>query len=155
MNKYMKIAFEEALKGMESGEGGPFGACVVKDGEIIAAAHNKVILSNDPTMHAEIAAIRAACEKLSSFDLNGCEIYSTCQPCPMCLGAIFWAKIPRLYYGCSEADAEKIGFADKLIYEAIRNGLENQNNLNIYKINRNECLALFEKWEEKQDKNMY
>jgi len=155
MNKHMKTALEEAFKGMKDGDGGPFGAVIVKNNEIVAAAHNKVLATNDPTMHAEIAAIRIASDKLGRFDLNDCEIYSTCQPCPMCLGAIFWAKIPKLYYGSDESDAEKIGFDDKFIYEAIRGGLENQNKLVIEKIDRKECLDVFNKWEKKQDKNMY
>ena len=155
MNEFMKTALDMAFKGMNSGQGGPFGAAIVQNGAIISVAHNRVLATNDPTMHAEIAAIRAACEKLGRFDLSDCEIYSTCQPCPMCLGAIFWAKIPTLYYGCTEDDAEKIGFSDKFIYDAIRGGLENQNKLEILKIDREKCLEAFKAWEEKQDKNMY
>ena len=155
MNSYIKKALEEAFKGMESGQGGPFGAVIVQNGEIIAAAHNKVLATNDPTMHAEIAAIRQASAKLGRFDLSDCEIYSTCQPCPMCLGAVFWAKIPKLYYGCTESDAEEIGFDDKFIYEAIRTGLENQDKLKIETLGRQECLEAFKAWEEKQDKQKY
>jgi guanine deaminase len=155
MNSYMKKALEEAFRGMESGQGGPFGAVIVQNGEIIAAAHNKVLATNDPTMHAEIAAIRQASAKLGRFDLSDCEIYSTCQPCPMCLGAVFWAKIPKLYYGCTESDAEEIGFDDRFIYEAIRTGLENQDKLKIETLGRQECLEVFKAWEEKQDKQKY
>ncbi|MCL2697494.1 MAG: nucleoside deaminase [Oscillospiraceae bacterium] len=155
MNRFMKKALEEAFKGMESGQGGPFGAAVVQNGEIIACSHNKVLVSNDPTMHAEIAAIRIAAEKLGRFDLSDCEIYSTCQPCPMCLGAVFWAKIPKLYYGCSENDAAEIGFDDAFIYETIRGGFESQDKLKIEVTDREECLKAFRAWEEKEDKTMY
>jgi len=155
MNIYMKAALEQAFKGMQSGQGGPFGAVIVRDGEIISAAHNQVLGTNDPTMHAEVAAIRAACEKLGRFDLYDCEIYSTCQPCPMCLGAIFWAKLPKLYYGCSEHDAAAIGFDDAFIYDAIRNGTDSQNKLKAIIMERDECLTAFKAWDEKEDKEMY
>jgi guanine deaminase len=155
MNMYMKMALEQAREGMDSGQGGPFGAVIVRSGEVVAAAHNKVLTTNDPTMHAEVAAIRIASEKLGRFDLGDCELYSTCQPCPMCLGAIFWAKIPKLFYGADENDAAGIGFDDRFIYEAIRGGLENQSKLAIEKIHRGECLELFKAWEEKENKEMY
>jgi guanine deaminase len=155
MNKFMKAALDEAFKGMESGQGGPFGAVIVQNGEIIAAAHNQVLGTNDPTMHAEVAAIREACAKLGRFDLNDCEIYATCQPCPMCLGAIFWAKLPKLYYGCNEHDAAAIGFDDAFIYDAIRKGLDNQSKLEINKLDRAECLTAFKAWDEKENKEMY
>lgn len=153
MNRFMKTALEEAYKGMESGSGGPFGAVIVQNNEIIAASHNQVLSTNDPTMHAEIAAIRIAAEKLGRFDLSDCEIYSTCQPCPMCLGAVFWAKIPKLYYGCTDEDAEKIGFDDKFIYDFIRGS--GSDRLEIVEINREECLEAFKAWDEKQDKTQY
>jgi guanine deaminase len=151
----MEKALELAFKGMESGQGGPFGAVIVQNNKIIAAAHNRVLGTNDPTMHAEIAAIRTACEKLGRFDLHDCEIYSTCMPCPMCLGAIFWAKIPKLYFGCNENDAAGIGFDDKFIYDAIKNNFGNQSKLMIEKMNREECLTAFKAWGEKADKVMY
>ena len=154
MNEFMRIALDEAFKGMNSGKGGPFGAVIVQNGAIIVASHNQVLSTNDPTMHAEIAAIRIASEKLGRFDLSDCEIYSTCQPCPMCLGAIFWAKIPKLYYGCTEQDAEKIGFADKFIYDFIRDG-DCKGKLEIVKINREECLEAFKIWENKTDRTEY
>ncbi|MCL2637111.1 MAG: nucleoside deaminase [Oscillospiraceae bacterium] len=155
MNLHMKKALEEAFKGMESGQGGPFGAAIVQENTIIACSHNQVLATNDPTMHAEIAAIRIAADKLGRFDLSDCEIYSTCQPCPMCLGAIFWAKIPKLYYGCNENDAAEIGFDDAFIYEAIRGGIESQDRLKIEIIDREECLKAFKAWEEKEDKRQY
>ena len=151
----MQIAFEEGLNNIQSGEGGPFGAVVVRGGEVIARASNKVLLTNDPTMHAEIAAMRLACEKLGRFDLPDCEIYSTCQPCPMCMGAIFWARIPKLHYGALDSDADAIGFSDKFIYDAIRSNFNGQDLLAIEIIDREGCLELFRAWENKQDKRMY
>ena len=155
MNNYMQLAIEEGFKNIQSGDGGPFGAVIVRDGEVIARAHNKVLLTNDPTMHAEIAAIRLACERLGRFDLPDCEIYSTCQPCPMCMGAIFWAKIPRLYYGALDSEADAIGFSDKFIYDAIRADFHGQDSLDIEIIDREACLALFRTWENKPDRKMY
>ncbi|MCL2755013.1 MAG: nucleoside deaminase, partial [Oscillospiraceae bacterium] len=116
-SSYMGLAIEEAQRGMEAGHGGPFGAMIVRVGgdgsiEILAKEHNRVLETNDPTMHAEVAAIRKACGTLRRFSLHDCEIYSTCMPCPMCLGAIMWAKIPRLFYGCTAKDAAEIGFDD-------------------------------------------
>lgn len=151
---YMKIAIKEADKGMDSGDGGPFGAVIVKDGEIISVAHNEVIGSNDPTAHAEVLAIRRASEKLGRFDLSDCEIYSTCEPCPMCFSAIHWAKIKKLYYGCDNRDAAKIGFDDKFIYDVIR-GKENDSTLESVQTDRDECIRLFNTWEQKTDKVPY
>lgn len=155
MNKYMRLALEEGFKNIASGEGGPFGAVIVRDGEVVACVRNKVLRSNDPTMHAEMVAIRQACEKLGSFDLSDCEIYSTCLPCPMCMGAIFWARIPKLYYGASDSDAAAIGFSDKFIYDAIRADFQGQSELAIESVDREGCLELFKAWENKQDKEMY
>ena len=114
MNKFMKMAIDEARKGICDGHGGPFGAVVVKDGKVIAKGHNKVVLNNDPTCHGEIDAIRKACKKLGTFDLDGCEIYTTGYPCPMCFGAIMWSSIDRIYYGCDLKENEEIGFSDKI-----------------------------------------
>ena len=155
MNKYMQAAVEEGLKNIQSGEGGPFGAVIVRNGELIARARNKVLLTNDPTMHAEIIAIRQACEALGRFDLSDCELYSTCLPCPMCIGAIFWARIPKLYYGALDSDADAIGFSDKFIYDAIRADFQGQKVLVIESVDREGCLALFRAWESKQDREMY
>ena len=119
-NEFFNIAILEAEDGMKNNDGGPFGAVVVMDGKIIAQAHNEVISSNDPTAHAEIIAIRRASKKLGRFDLSDCELYSTCEPCPMCFSAIHWAKIKTLYFGCNNRDAAKIGFDDKFIYDVIR-----------------------------------
>ena len=123
-DEFMDIAIEEASEGLQKREGGPFGAVIVKDGEIIARAHNMVLQHNDPTAHAEVTCIRKACAKLGTFNLKGCEIYSTCQPCPMCFGAIHWANLDKCCYGCRDVDAEKGGFSDKKIYQAIRGEVE-------------------------------
>jgi len=155
MNEYMKIALDEGLSGIISGTGGPFGAVIERDGEVIARAHNRVLETQDPTMHAEIAAIRAACETLGRFSLHDCVIYSTCQPCPMCLGAIIWAKIPKLYYGCINSDAARIGFDDEFIYNALRGDLSDIDGFSAENIDRGECLKLFGKWTEMPDREMY
>ena len=110
MNEFMQLAIYKAREGMQRGHGGPFGAVIVKDGQVIASAHNEVLKENDPTSHAEIQAIRAASEKLDTHDLSGCELYTTGKPCPMCRGAIQWAKIEKVYYGCDYEDAKRIGF---------------------------------------------
>ncbi len=154
MNKYMKAAYNEALKNIEGHEGGPFGAVIVKDGEIIAAANNQVLATNDPTMHAEIAAIRIATKKLGRFSLDDCSIFATCEPCPMCMAAIIWAKIPKLYYGANRKDAESIGFDDNYIYEFIK-GTAVEKSTSVGVLDRYECIELFGKWMKKEDKEMY
>ncbi|MBW6488651.1 nucleoside deaminase [Sulfurimonas sp.] len=135
MNKFMYQAVKEAFKGVQQSHGGPFGAVVVKDGKILSKAHNQVLKTNDPTAHAEINAIKKASKKLKTFDLSGCEIYTTCMPCAMCLGAIKWANIKTVYYGASSKDADKIGFRDQKFYE--------KNNLKIINIDRAESLEPF------------
>lgn len=147
MNIFMHEAVKEAFKGVKSNHGGPFGAVVVKDGKIIAKAHNSVLKSNDPTSHAEMGAIRKASKKLGTFDLSGCEIYSTCMPCPMCLGAIEWANIKTVFYGASSQDADAIGFRDQKFYE--------KEFLEIKNIDREECLKPFFLWQNKEDKIIY
>lgn len=119
MNKYIELALEEAKKGVLAGKGGPFGAVIVKDGQILSIASNEVLYSNDPTAHAEILAIRRASEKLQNYDLSGCIIYATGNPCPMCLAAIIWANIKKVYYSASVEAAEKIGFRDSMIFRHI------------------------------------
>jgi len=151
----MQMAVEEGFKNIRSGDGGPFGAVIVRDGAVIARARNKVLLTQDPTMHAEMIAIRRACETLGRFDLSDCELYSTCLPCPMCIGAIFWARISKLHYGAHDADADAIGFSDKIIYDAIRTGFQGQGALAIEALDREGCLELFRAWEHKLDKKMY
>ena len=147
MNSFMLQAVNEAFCGVERNHGGPFGAVVVKSGKIIAKAHNQVLKNNDPTAHAEINAIKKASKKLGTFDLSGCEIYTTCMPCPMCLGAIKWANIKTVYYGASSKDADKIGFRDLELYE--------KEALELKSIDREECLKPFEAWSAKEDKILY
>ena len=117
MNEFMKLAIEEVKEGITYGHGGPFGAVIVKNGEVIAKGHNHVVINNDPTCHGEIDAIRKACKKLGTFDLSGCELYTTHYPCPMCAGAIQWSNIKKIYYGCTVDDTANIGFRDKEFYE--------------------------------------
>lgn len=122
--KYMRHAIELGRKGMQAGEGGPFGTVIVKNGEIIGEGWNRVIATNDPTAHGEIMAIRDACKRTNSFILSGCELYTSGEPCPMCLGAIYWARIDRIFYGFGVQDAAEIGFDDKFIYEQLAKPLE-------------------------------
>lgn len=145
MNKYMKIAKECAEKGSSHNEGGPFGAVIVDaKGNIIAEANNMVLKNNDPTAHAEVTAIRKACEKLGTYDLSDCTIYTSCEPCPMCLSAITWANIKNVYYACTRNDANEIGFRDNAIYEFLEG--KNKSLLNIEEIDREECLKVFEEY---------
>lgn len=147
MNYFMNQAVKEAFSGVEHNHGGPFGAVIVKDGKIISKAHNQVIKNNDPTAHAEMSAIKKASKKLGTFDLSGCEIYTTCMPCPMCLGAIKWANIKTVYYGASSRDADEIGFRDEEFYE--------KETLELKNIDRDECLKPFKAWSAKEDKTLY
>ena len=151
MNKFMNIAIKEAYKGISLGHGGPFGAVFVKDGKVISKGHNHVIANNDPTCHGEIDAIRKACKKLKTFDLSGCDIYTTGYPCPMCLGAILWANINMVYYGCNTTDTELIGFRDKKFEERI-----SQHQFSFcHELDRNECLKLYNEYNSIKDKTNY
>ena len=145
MNIYMKTAFEEARKGMHCEKGGPFGAVIVKDGEILCAASNEVLWSNDPTAHAEITAIRRVSQKLQSYDLSGCVLYATGEPCPMCLSAIVWANIRTVYYAAAASEAEKIGFRDSMIYRHLRG---EEQILDIRQIDSEEGPALYEEYQQ-------
>lgn len=145
MDPYMKVALDEALYGLRKKEGGPFGAVIVKDGEIIARGHNQVISSHDPTAHAEIVAIRAASSLLQRFDLSDCILYTTCEPCPMCFGAIHWAKIPLVIYGATRTDASEIGFDDNLIYEFLA-GRATDDQLTLKQSDRDACLQVFKEY---------
>jgi guanine deaminase len=147
----MKIAINEAKKGISLGHGGPFGAVIVKDGKIISQGHNHVVVNNDPTCHGEIDAIRKACKTLNTFDLLGCEIYTTGYPCPMCFCAILWANIDKVYYGCNTTDTEIIGFRDKEFEESIP---ERKSNL-CEEMDRNECLKLYNEYNVIQNKTRY
>jgi tRNA(Arg) A34 adenosine deaminase TadA len=152
--KFMQRAIELAREGMEAGAGGPFGAVVVKDGEIIAEGFNGVTSNNDPTAHAEVTAIRAACQKLGTFQLTDCEIYTSCEPCPMCLGAIYWARPKKVYYACNREDAAAIDFDDQLIYDEIDAGIENRQ-IPFVQFQRDNALAVFKVWKNKTDKIEY
>ena len=151
MNAYMQIAIEEAKEGIRKGHGGPFGAVIVKDGEIIAKGHNNVVAYNDPTCHGEIDAIRKSCKKLGTFDLSGCEIYTTGYPCPMCMCAILWANIDKVYYGCNTTDTELIGFRDKDFEDSIA-----QRKIEMCEeLDRDECLKLYQEYDKILDKTNY
>jgi len=152
MNQWMQIAYNEATTGMLANDGGPFGAVIIKDAKLIASSHNEVLKTKDSTAHAEIIAIRKACKELDSFDLSGCVLYTTCLPCPMCLGAIFWARISTVYYGANEDDAARGGFDDKRFYEMMRG--ENQD-LTLKQINHKENAKLFDRWLKKSDREIY
>ena len=151
--KFMRLAIEKSLESVDNC-GGPFGAVVVKDGEVVAVASNSVTLDNDPTAHAEVNAIRMACKKLDTFDLSGCEIYASCEPCPMCLASIYWARIGKLYYANTKVDADKIGFSDSFIYEEFAKP-ESERSIKVVKMLRNEAIKAFENWEKKGDKIDY
>lgn len=138
----MKIALDEAYEGIRNGDGGPFGSCIVKNNEIISSGHNHVLTNNDPTCHGEVDAIRKACEKLGTFDLSECELYTTGEPCPMCLCACMWANIKKVYYGCTLLDNEMIGFRDEDFDEKF-GGREKFGDY-LEMIDRDECLKLFE-----------
>ena len=153
MNEYMKIAKECAEHGANAGEGGPFGAVITdKAGNIISKGNNRVLVSNDPTAHAEVTVIREACQKLGTYDLSGYILYTSCEPCPMCLSAIIWANIKEIYYGCTREDAGSIGFRDDAIYEYLAG--HNKELINLKQINREECISLFEEYQ-KKNKTIY
>ncbi|MFA6755358.1 MAG: nucleoside deaminase [Bacilli bacterium] len=150
--KYMELAIKEARKGIKDGHGGPFGAVIVKDDVIIAKAHNEVIKNNDPTCHGEMMAIHKACKKLKTFDLSGCEIYTTGEPCPMCLAALLWANIRKIYYGCNIEDTAKIGFRDSKFYDLSEEG--NRDKL-MKELSREDCLKLYDEYKHMKDKEKY
>ena len=158
MNEYMKIAKELSDNNLKTNDGGPFGACVVKDGKIIGKGSNHVLANNDPTAHAEIMAIRDACKNINSYDLSGTELYTSCYPCPMCLSAIIWSNIKKVYYGNAKEDAAKIGFRDDFIYEYIKNLTDKSKKedvLSLECINKEETIETFNKYLEKEDKIIY
>jgi tRNA(Arg) A34 adenosine deaminase TadA len=150
----MARAIELALENVRSGCGGPFAALVVKDGKIVAEGTNRVTLTNDPTAHAEVVAIREACRALRSFQLTGCEIYTTCEPCPMCMCAIYWARPAKVVCACTAADAAQAGFDDSLIYDQLRIS-HDQRKIPMAQLMREEALEIFREWERKADKVRY
>jgi guanine deaminase len=153
-NPFMARAIQLSIENIHSGSGGPFGAVVVKDGTIIAEGTNLVTSTNDPTAHAEVLAIRAACKKLGVFDLEGCEMYSSCEPCPMCLGAIYWARLSRIYFANTDGDASRIGFDDSLIYRELAQP-PSERRIPMIQMMREEALAAFHAWGNKSDKITY
>lgn len=154
MNKYMEIANDLAKNNLITNAGGPFGACVVKDGEIIGKGSNNVLKNNDPTAHAEVVAIREACQKLNTYDLTGCTMYATCYPCPMCLSAIIWSNIKVVYYGNTKEDADNIGFRDDFIYDYIKNQNKKEI-LDLKQIDSEVTIKAFKEFEQKEDKIIY
>jgi guanine deaminase len=151
---FMREAIALSLSNIKTCKGGPFGAVIVKNGEIIARGANNVTSTNDPTAHAEVVAIRKACERLQTFQLTGCEIYASCEPCPMCLGAIYWARLDKLYYANTKTDAAAINFDDKFIYEELEKPLE-QRTLFTRQLLRDEALEAFKKWSQTDEKIEY
>lgn len=153
-NPFMARAIQLSIDNVISGNGGPFGAVVVRNGSIIAEGVNRVTARNDPTAHAEMIAIREACAKLGNFELKDCELYSSCEPCPMCLGACYWARLTRIYFGNSAADASRVGFDDSFIYRELV--LEfGQRSIPMIPMMREQALAGFKAWQQKADKIQY
>ena len=151
---FMREAIRLSIDSMRAGNGGPFGAIIVKDGKIIARGFNKVTSTNDPTAHAEVVAIREACNALGSFQLSGCEIYTSCEPCPMCLGAIYWARPDKMYFANTKSDAAEIGFDDQFIYNEIELNV-NERHLPTEQLLHEEALLAFKEWQQKPDKTKY
>ena len=152
-NEFMKRAIELSIESVNK-DGGPFGCVIVKENKIIAEGSNKVTPSNDPTAHGEIVAIREACKKINNFTLKGCELYSTCEPCPMCLSAIYWARIEKIYYANTRKDAQKIDFDDSLIYSEFQKNIDKRK-IPMIQMMRSEALKAFELWDKKMDKVKY
>lgn len=158
MNKYMEIAKKLSDENLITNHGGPFGAVIVKDNKVIGKGSNNVLKNNDPTAHAEIMAIRDACKNINSYDLSGSVIYTSCYPCPMCLSAIIWANIKKVYYGNTKVDAANIGFRDDFIYDFITklsNNEEDKNILELLDLDREETIKTFEDFKNKEDKTIY
>ena len=153
-SKFMKEAIALSPESVRSGTGGPFGAVIVKEGQIIAPGQNQVTSTNDPTAHAEIVVIREACRVLQTFQLQGCELYTSCEPCPMCLGAIYWARVEKVYYANTKADAAQIGFDDQFIYDELKLPFA-QRHLPMIQLMQQEAWNAFREWVEKTDKVEY
>ena len=152
-NQFMKHAIELSIKSVNSGTG-PFGAVIVKDDKIISEGFNTVTSTKDPTSHAEIVAIRTACKELNNFSLKGYDLYTTCEPCPMCLSAIYWARIDRIYYANTRKDAQKIDFSDSMIYEELNKAIKDRK-IPMHQMMREEAIKAFELWDKKIDKVKY
>ena len=151
---FLQQAIDLAVENAKSGEGGPYGAVIVKDNQLIAASGNKVTSTLDPTAHAEVMAIRLACKKLNNFQLQGCILYSSCEPCPMCLGAIYWARLAKVYFACSRHDAAAANFDDSFIYDEI-SVLPHQRSIAMLHVNLSNAMQPFELWAKKSDKVLY
>jgi tRNA(Arg) A34 adenosine deaminase TadA len=154
MNEYMKIAKELSEENLRTHDGGPFGACIVKDGIVIGRGRNMVIKNNDPTAHAEMMAIRDACANIGSYDLSGCELYTSCYPCPMCLSATIWSNIKKVCYGNTKEDADAIGFRDDFIYDYIK-GLSGEDVLDLKQLDRVETIKTFDAFASDEEKTIY
>ncbi|MCF6224081.1 MAG: nucleoside deaminase [Flavobacteriaceae bacterium] len=151
---FMSEAIKSAIKGMNNNEGGPFGCVIVKNGEIVGRGNNKVTSTNDPTAHAEITAIRDACKNLNTFQLEGCIIYTSCEPCPMCLGAIYWARPEKVFFGSNKNDAANIGFDDAFIYKELPLDMDKRS-IPFEQIGRKNALKAFQLWQDKENKTNY
>jgi guanine deaminase len=152
--EFLLLSFDIALQGVESGDGGPFGAVIVRGDDVLSSAHNQVVATNDPTAHAEIGAIRAACLLLGSFQLDDCDLYSSCEPCPMCLGAIYWARLERIYYAGDRADAARVGFDDDFVYREFEVPIDARA-IPVTLLLALEARAAFDAWAAKPDKTPY
>ena len=152
--KFMQEAIDLSETGMRNNEGGPFGCVIVKDDKIIGRGNNQVITTNDPTAHAEIVAIREACDTLNTFLLEGCEVFTSCEPCPMCLAAIYWARADKIYFANTRKDAAEIGFDDSTVYEEINRDLKDRN-IPMINFGREAAQKIFKEWSEKKDKTIY
>lgn len=151
---YLQLAIQQSDKGMEEGHGGPFGCVIVKDGKVLVATHNKVLSTNDPTAHAEVVAIREACRMLNDFQLTGCELYASCEPCPMCMGAIYWARPGKVYFAATKKDAAEAGFDDSFIYEEMDVDYSDRK-IPFINLPLEAAKQVFEKWKAKTDKILY
>lgn len=152
--KFMQAAIELSQHGIDNNEGGPFGCVIVKDDKIVGRGNNRVTSTNDPTAHAEVVAIRDACKNLGSFQLDDCEVYTSCEPCPMCLGAIYWARPKMIYYANNRQDAAEIGFDDSMIYDEM-NAAIHERKIPVKAISRSEALKVFECWDYKTNRQNY
>ena len=152
--KFMHEAIKLSLKGVSSNQGGPFGCVIVRGDEIVGRGHNQVTSSNDPTAHAEVVAIRDACQNLNTFQLDDCEVYTSCEPCPMCMGAIYWARPNKVYFANTRTDAAEIGFDDSMIYDELTCDHSNRK-IPILPLGREEAIKVFNQWKEKADKIEY
>ena len=152
--KFMQEAIALSQKGVQNDEGGPFGCIIVKDDKIVGRGNNKVTSTNDPTAHAEVVAIRDACKNLGTFQLDECEVYTSCEPCPMCLGAIYWARPKVIYYANNRQDAAEVGFDDSMIYDEISADIKHRK-IPIIPLLRKEAIKIFTEWKNKEDKTAY